>query len=122
MLDVFSTAQQAVDELSQSLNFNPQRQLGSGSGNYMQANPTFKQTSEQTASQEKNDTADIAASVGVGVGGGSGSGGTVDKVTGAVSNGFATLTPYLPYIFVGLAGVTAIYLIFKRKKRGNKKA
>ncbi|MDR1976519.1 MAG: hypothetical protein LBQ18_05955 [Campylobacteraceae bacterium] len=115
-----STLQNTAD-VAGAINYNPQRQLGSGSGNYMASKNDSDQTSEQTASQEKKDSLDLAASVGVGVGGGSGSGGTVDKYTGGetrTQTALSSLNNYLPYSIVGVAvlGLGAL-LLFRKKGR-----
>jgi hypothetical protein len=110
---------QSPADVASAINYNPQRQLGSGSGNYMANTFDSDQTSEQVASQEKKDSVDVGASVG----GGSGSGGQVDKYTGGetdtlnVGGGLASVTKYLPYIAIGGVVIIAGFFMFKKKKK-----
>jgi hypothetical protein len=109
------SALQSQDALSSVLNFNPQRQLGSGSGNYMSASNEQTETSEQTAKQDASNSA--TASVGVGVGGGSGSGGAAtSSATDTMALGTENITKYLPYILIGGGGLFAISMFMSRKK------
>jgi hypothetical protein len=123
LANIFSgeTAQQAMQDLLSNVNFNPQRNVGSGSG-YMTNSQTPTQTTEQTAQQEKKDEA--SGSVGVGVGGGSGSGGTVSRDSTDTSSigGGINLGKYMPYAAIALGVIFLIAVIFKIKgKKGKKK-